>query len=80
MTKPRKPGSLEERISLWARRRAAGKRAYARADTLFEEISKDMKVGQSVGGWKLVDNYANKNKVYRPAGVSKLELVEDRTA
>lgn len=74
MTKPRKAASLEEMVKLCARRRAAGKRAYTRADTLFEEILQQMKPGQIVGGYKLVDNYESKTKVFRAHGIARYEL------
>lgn len=79
MTKSRKTvpplgSTLEEKVRLYARRRAEGKRAYARADVLMEEIFKQMKVGQIVGGWRLDDNFASNQKVFRSHGISHYEL------
>lgn len=79
MTKPRKapkPASrtLEEKVRLYNRRRADGKRAYARSDVLLEEIIKEMKPGEVVGGYRLKDNYAEKIKVFRAHGISRFEL------
>lgn len=82
MPKQPKSANLAEMVKLYIRRREAGKRNYSRADALFDLILKEMKVGQSVAGWKLVNNYeaAGKNKLFRPAGVSLLELIEDKSA
>lgn len=79
MTKPRKapkPASrtLEEKVRLYNRRRADGKRAYARSNVLMEEICKEMKVGQVVNGYRLKDNFLEKVKVFRSHGISRFEL------
>ena len=87
MRKSRKSASdedrtLEEKIRLYVRRRNDGKRAYARADKLFALILDEMKQGQSAAGYRLVNQYetTGKNTLFRSAGVSLLQLVEDDTA
>jgi hypothetical protein len=62
--------------------RARGKAAYQEADALLDEIVAGTKPGTAieVGGPKkvvLVDNFAEKNKVFRAHGIARYDLVEE---
>jgi hypothetical protein len=80
---------LAAKIRKHQRALAAGRRGYAKADEIFEEILKDMKPGQAVKIAKdrvatLKDNFVEKdgtlkNKVYRSHGISHYELAVETT-
>lgn len=61
-----------------------GKAAYVEADELLEEILAELQPGQQVklggGEWaEVVDNFAEKNKVFKPAGVARFEVKVTRS-
>ena len=57
--------------------RARGKEAYAEADDLLAQILKRAKVGQVIAGkFRIKDNFASENKVYRAHCVARLEVEE----
>lgn len=77
--KSKKTESLEERIAKHKRALELGKKHYGRADRLLESILPEMPVGERVplpGGKsaKLVDLFAEKNKVFRAHGIGRYEL------
>jgi hypothetical protein len=59
--------------------RDKGKAAYKEADELLEQVLERLKPGESVElgeGQRatVIDNFANKNKVFRAHGISRFEL------
>jgi len=57
--------------------RARGKEAYTEADELLDEILKRAKPGQVIAGkFRVKDNFAGGNKVYRAHGIARLEVEE----
>ncbi len=65
------------------RARDAGKEAYGRADELLEELMQHVAVGESIalpGGQvvTVVDNFATKNKVWKPCGISRFDIKASR--
>lgn len=56
-----------------------GKAGYARADALFDQIRDAVSVGESIdlGNGQtavVVDQFATKNKVWKPCGVSRFDI------
>lgn len=80
MTRPRKPQiTLADKMRAHLRARELGKRHYERADRLLEEILCEVDCGRHVklGDNKVavvVDNFAEKNKVYRAHGIARYEV------
>jgi len=71
---------LPEKIRKCLRAKESGKRGYARADRLLDEISKELVPGEPVllteSGKKavLVDQFEDKPIVWKPCGVRRFEL------
>ena len=68
-----------KKVAAYLRALARGKEHYARADVLLTELLAGMKPGDSVpvaGGKRalLVDNFAGKNKAWKPCGVNRFDL------
>lgn len=65
------------------RARDAGKEAYGRADELLEELLKQHTVGDTIalpGGQvvEIVDNFAKKNKAWKPTGINRFDVKVSR--
>ena len=62
-----------------------GKAAYAASDALLEEVIGMTKVGDLIelgAGFQaeIVDNYAQKNKVWKPCGINRFDIKVTRQA
>lgn len=78
---PRKLSVAQQRrlVEKFLEEKDGGKEAYARADKLLEQIIAGVAVGTLIelaGGRtaELVDNFAEKNKVFKPCGVSRFDV------
>lgn len=65
--------------------RDAGKEAYGRADKLLEDLLEFAKVGDTItipGGQvvEIVDNFATKNKVWKPTGINRFDVKVSRAS
>lgn len=71
---------LADKVKRYTRAREAGKRSYARADRILDEIAKELKPGEEItlnaAGRKvvLVDNFAEKNTAFKSAYIHRYEL------
>jgi len=67
------------------RAKEVGKAGYAKADELLEKILQTSKVGDviDIGGGQqavIVDNFATKNKVWKPTGITRFDVKIERAA
>lgn len=77
----KKLSALQQRrlVEKFLKEKDGGKEAYARADKLLEQIVAGVPVGTLIelaGGRTaaVVDNFAEKNKVFKPCGVSRFDV------
>jgi hypothetical protein len=79
-SKPQAALDLPAKVKAYFRAKAIGKKCYARADRLLEEISRELPPGGSVllneSGKKAVlkDPFAGKFVAFRPLGFRRYEL------
>ena len=76
----RKSKSLVRAIRKMLAAKDKGKAGYAAADAIFAELLSELKVGDEVDlghgdKLKIVDNFAEKNTVWKPAGVRRFDYV-----
>lgn len=76
---PKKKDDLAEKVREAVRAHGAGVRGYARHDALVEEIAKEIEPGQVVktgkkSGYKLVDEFADKEILWKPCGFRRWKL------
>lgn len=75
-----KQADLSSKVLAYLRAKEAGKRAYARADRLLDEISLEVVPGVKVAlndsgrHALLVDQFADKSIVWKPCGVRRFDL------
>lgn len=74
-----KQKTAAEKVTALLRAKELGRRQYAKADRLLEELLKVLTVGEEIelqGGKRatLKDNYAGTNKVFRAHGISRYEV------
>jgi len=74
---------MKEQILSMLRAKDTGKAAYAESDRLLDEIIKTLKPGERVDLGEgaiaeLVDNFAVKNKSWKPCGISRFEIKVSR--
>ena len=74
MGKIGKPAGLARKVNRYLRVQAKIKEQYAILDEVFDEILPHMKPGDVVGKGILVDNFADRQKVFRAHGISRYEL------
>lgn len=74
MASRRKSNGLARKVNRYLRLNAKVHELYSAMDPLLEEILGQMKPGEVRGKGVLVDNFADKNKVFRAHGISRYEL------
>ena len=74
MSKAIKPVGLARKVNRYLRVQSKIKKQYEVLDDLFEQILPHMKPGDVVGQGVLVDNFADRQKVFRAHGISRYEL------
>lgn len=79
--KPRKLSVAQQRrlVEKFLKEKDGGKEAYGRADKLLEQIVAGVPVGTLIelaGGRvaTVLDNFAEKNKVFKPCGISRFDV------
>jgi hypothetical protein len=69
-----------QKIEKLLKLREEGRRKYAQADVVLDELVDDMKAGDKVPikngkqHAELIDNFAAKNKAFKPCGISRFDL------
>lgn len=75
-----KKSDLADLVRSCLRARESGKRAYARADRLLDELASSVEIGEPIvlneSGKKAIlkDQFADKSIVWKPCGVRRFEL------